>query len=242
MEIGDSFQQETKYEPEKLGGHSLDWAGRPKQFKSHENAIETISLPEPSFGDERDIWSILQNRRSERRFNAEKELPLNTLSVLLWATQGLTARAGDTFFRAAPSAGALYPIETYFYARSVESIKKGIYHFRPDFFDLEFLREGDFSRSLSDAALGQAMVTRAQITFIWSAVVERSKWKYRQRAYRYIYLDAGHIAENLYLAAEALNLSTCTIGAFFDDYINSIIAVDGIEETVLYMAVAGIYK
>jgi SagB-type dehydrogenase family enzyme len=84
------------------------------------------------------------------------------------------------------------------------------------------------------------IVRGAQATFIWSALVARSKWKYRQRAYRYIYLDAGHIAQNLYLAGEALDLGVCGIGALFDDMANSIVGLDGSEETVIYMATVGL--
>jgi len=80
---------------------------------------------------------------------------------------------------------------------------------------------------------------KAQVTFLWSALVERAKWKYEQRAYRYIYLDAGHIAQNLYLAGEALDLGVCAIAAFFDDEVNRLIGLDGIEETILYMAAVG---
>jgi len=114
--------------------------------------------------------------------------------------------------------------------------------FQPTTDDLEFLKKGDHSTELAGAALGQAMVAKAQVTFIWSAMVERSKWKYRQRAYRYIYLDAGHIVENLYLAAEALGLGVCAIGALFDDQVNSLIGIDGVEESVIYMASVGLLK
>jgi SagB-type dehydrogenase family enzyme len=118
-------------------------------------------------------------------------------------------------------------------------LQQGIYHFRPYAFDLELLKSGDFSRDLAQAALGQDMVAHAQATFIWTAVVERSKWKYRQRAYRYIYLDAGHIAQNLYLAGTASGLGICGVGALFDDAVNSLIGVDGREETIVYMATVG---
>lgn len=125
---------------------------------------------------------------------------------------------------------------------SVEGLEQGIYHFRPRSFDLEFLKKGDYSNDLAIAALSQAMITRAQVTFIWTALFERSKWKYRQRAYRYIYMDSGHIAENLYLAGEALDLGVCTIGAFFDDMANSLIGIDGENESVIYMATVGCRK
>jgi SagB-type dehydrogenase family enzyme len=162
------------------------------------------------------------------------------LSSLLWATQGVTAEYGETLFRTAPSAGALYPVETYIFANQVETLEKGIYHFRPREFDLELIREEDLAKELSFGALGQNMVLQAHVTFLWSAVVERAKWKYRQRAYRYIYLDAGHIAGNLYLAGEALGLGVCTIGALFDDPVNNILGIDGEEETIIYMATAGL--
>ena len=130
-------------------------------------------------------------------------------------------------------------METYLAVRAVDGLEPGIYHFRPLTADLEFVKRGDYARILASAALGQEMVADAQVTFIWSAVLERGKWKYRERAYRYIYIDAGHIGQNLYLAAEGLGLGACTIGAFFDDDVNSLIGVNGIDETVIYMGCVG---
>lgn len=238
-DIGDKFQQETKYDPEKLRAYSLDWSRRPEPYKNYESPLAIIPLPEPDMKTESNLWQLLQGRRSRRDYDAERTLKGELLSALLWATQGITAKYGESLFRTAPSAGGLYPVETYLFLRAVEDFEPGIYHFRPHVFDVEFLKRGDHSRELTEAALGQIIVMRAHCTFIWSAVVERSKWKYRQRAYRYIYLDAGHIAQNLYLASEALGLSVCAIGALFDDKVNSIIGVDGVEETVIYMATVG---
>jgi SagB-type dehydrogenase family enzyme len=240
--VGDIFQQQTCYEPSKIGGHNLDWSKRPNQVKNHESTLEIIQLPKPYFPQSDSLWSILQNRRSIRAYLTDKSIQLDMLSTLLWAVQGETASYGDVSFRTSPSAGALHPIETYLFVRAVNDLKKGIYHFRPHLFDLEFLREGDFSHYLAQSALGQGMVMNAQVTFIWTAIAERSKWKYRQRAYRYIYLDAGHIGENLYLAGQALGLGVCAIGAFFDSHVNNIISVDGIAETVIYMAAVGLPK
>lgn len=237
--VGDIFQQETKYTPEKLREHSLDWSHRPPPFKNHESPISKIALPEPEITGGPDLWTVLNTRRSRRTYNAQRPIKLETLSVLLWATQGVTAIYGDTYFRTAPSAGGLYPVETYLNIRLVEGLEPGIYHFRPQAFDLEFLKKGDYSRELAEAALGQLMVVNAQLTFIWTAILERSKWKYGQRAYRYVYLDAGHIAQNLYLAGEAVGLGVCAIGALFDEEVNRLIGVDGISETVIYMASVG---
>ena len=83
------------------------------------------------------------------------------------------------------------------------------------------------------------MCAAAVAVFIWSAVFERCKWKYGQRAYRYIYLDAGHITENLALVSVSLNLGGFEVGALYDDLVNSILDIDSTEESVLCMAVAG---
>lgn len=237
--IGDRFQEETKYDPEKLGRHSLDWSRKPSPFKNYDTPLEILGLPEPDLSGQRNLWDLLSRRRSRRNYDSRRHLSLTDLSSLLWATQGITAGQEEHLFRTSPSAGALYPLETYLYINVVESLEKGVYHFRPQHFDLEFIRRGDLSRELAQAALGQNMVMKAQVTFLWSAVVDRAKWKYDQRAYRYIYLDAGHIAENLYLAAEARDLGVCAIGAFFDDQVNGIIGIDGEAEAIVYMATVG---
>ncbi|OPY76693.1 MAG: Nitroreductase family protein [Syntrophorhabdus sp. PtaU1.Bin058] len=238
-EIGRRFQNETKYSPGKMGGYTLDWDSIPKPYKHYESPLAIIQLPEPDTKSGPDLWKLLQKRRSRREYGVHRPIRLAALSSLLWATQGITARYGDAFFRTAPSAGGLFPVETYLSIRAVEGLEQGLYHFRPLTFDLEFLQKGDFSRELTEAALQQDLILDAQVTFIWSAIIARSRWKYRQRTYRYIYLDAGHIAQNLYLAAEALGLGACAIGAFYDDEANKILSLDGVEETVIYMAAVG---
>jgi SagB-type dehydrogenase family enzyme len=237
--VGNRFQEETKYTPERIGGHSLDWKTFPDPFKEYDSPLAVIDLPQPGFTGDPNIWKAIQKRRSRRVYRKAEPLTLGDLSVLLWATQGITEKYGETLFRTAPSAGGLFPIETYLNIRLVEGLEEGIYHLRPGKFDLEFLKEGEFSRSLAEAALGQGIVATAQVTFIWSAVLARSKWKYRQRAYRYIYLDAGHICQNLYLVGEAIGLGVCAIGAFFDDDVNEIVGLDGTDETIIYMATVG---
>ncbi len=238
--IGDRFQKETKYDPERMGRHSLDRENRPDQFKKYRSPAAVVSLPRVDPAKYRaSLFEVLLKRRSRRSYDTDAMLSMDDLAFLLWSTQGVTGRYGDTLFRTSPSAGALYPIETYLMVRRVESLEPGIYHFRVDNFDLELLRKGDYSGELAMAALSQSMIARSMVTFIWTAVIQRSRWKYGQRAYRYIYLDAGHICQNLYLGAEAIDYGCCAIGAFFDDMVNSIIGVDGTEETTLYMASIG---
>ena len=121
----------------------------------------------------------------------------------------------------------------------VESLDPGIYFLDVAGFSLEKRKEGDFSLSIGRAALEQELARTAAVVFVWVAVIERSRQKYRQRAYRYIYLDCGHIAQNLYLAATAMNLGCCGIAAFFDDEVNDLVGVDGQEETSIYLATVG---
>lgn len=236
--IGERFQEETKYTLANIGGHRLEWDTMPSPYKDYQKPIATVSLPPPKFSDA-DMWQVFVDRRSVRDYSSERVLPLQLLSALLFATQGITYHQGNYGFRTAPSAGGLYPTETYLLARAVEGLEEGFYHFRPHRFDVEFIRPGNFSWDLAEAALGQGMVADAQVAFLWSAVVARAKWKYRQRAYRYIYIDVGHIAQNLYLAGTAAGLGVCAIGAFFDDQVNGLIGLDGKEETVVYLASVG---
>jgi SagB-type dehydrogenase family enzyme len=138
-----------------------------------------------------------------------------------------------------PSAGALYPIETYIAVNRVDEIPPGIYHYNVKETQLILLKEGNFGPDLQQAGLGQEMLEEASCVFVWTAIIERSKWKYRERAYRYIYMDVGHIGQNLYLAATAMNLGCCTVGAFFDEEVDRLIGVDGKEEISVYLGAVG---
>ncbi len=229
--IGEKFQQETKYARPL---HSSKILKKPIQS----GIINLISLPSPDLENETDLWKVFKRRRSFREFTAAPLTP-EELSNLLWATQGITEKSFPSSYRTAPSAGALHPIDSYLVINRIEGLKPGIYFLRVDEFSLELRNEGDFSAEISHAALEQTMAGAAAVVFVWVAVIRRSSHKYRQRAYRYIYLDCGHIAQNLYLAATALNLGCCGVAAFFDDELNSLIGVDGREETAIYMAAVG---
>ena len=106
---------------------------------------------------------------------------------------------------------------------------------------MEEIRSGDFSKEIESAALGQDMCRRAAAVFIWSAVFSRSTFKYSDRGYRYIFADAGHICQNLYLACEDLGLGCCGIGAFFDDQVDSLLGLNSGEESTIYLAAVGKY-
>jgi SagB-type dehydrogenase family enzyme len=231
--IGEQFQQETKYT-------RLSWrAERPvAPGKKPPEQKNTIHLPSLDLRKGPNLWETLRQRRSVRDY-ARTFLSLQDLVNLLWATQGTTAPAAFPWYRTAPSAGALHPIDTYLVVNRVQGLKPGIYFLHVENFSLELKREGDFSREIAGAALGQEMATEAAVVFVWVAVIRRSSQKYRQRAYRYIYLDCGHIGQNLYLAATAMNLGCCGVAAFFDDEVNGLVEVDGREETAIYLATVG---
>jgi SagB-type dehydrogenase family enzyme len=158
---------------------------------------------------------------------------------MLWAMQGITQPGRGVDFRTAPSAGALYPVETYLVVHNVEGVDPGVYHYDVQHHQLEQLKRGDFRAAVAHAALDQGMAARANVVFVWTAVFERPKWKYKQRAYRYVYLDAGHIAQNLALAAVALGLGSCQIAALYDGEANDLLGVDGVGESTVYMTVVG---
>jgi len=235
--VGDRFQRETKYRRDAMPAGGPDWAARPEPYKTYPGS-RRVKLPEPPALDAA-LGDVLRSRRSVRAF-ADGPLTLEQVSGLLWASTGIGRREQGHEFRTAPSAGALYPIETYVVASRVEGFEPGVYHYAIRDHALEELKRGAFSDQAAHAALGQRMCAEAAAVFLWTALFQRAKWKYKQRAYRYVYLDAGHIAENLALAAGALGLGTCQIGALFDDECNEIVGVDGTEESVIYMSVVGV--
>ena len=235
--VGDNFHAETKYiRTQNLGGN-LDWANKPETYKSYPSS-KTVQLPSQFQEATFNFTEVLRRRKSVRSFSTQP-LSLVDLAFLLWASTGIQRTEQGYEFRVAPSAGALYPIETYIAANKVEDLWEGIYHYNIKRHLLEEIKLGNFGEKLAHAALDQEMCADASVVFIWTAIFRRSKWKYSQRAYRYIYLDAGHIAQNLALAAASITCGSCQVGAFFDDEINSIVDIDGTEESSICLSVVG---
>ena len=220
-----------------MAGGYLDWSIKPEIYKQYQDR-KKVKLPIPEKITSLSFNEAIRNRKSIRGFS-NKPLSLEQLGYLLWYSTGIQRVEGGYAFRNAPSAGALYPIETYLFAKNIEGLELGLYHYNIKSHLLEALDIGDFSISLARACLGQEMLVSAQVVFIWSGIFARSKWKYKQRAYRYVYLDCGHIAQNLALSATALGLGSCQVGAFYDDEINNIIGLDGKEESAIYLSVVG---
>lgn len=238
--VGDDFQKATKYTRGKSFGDNLNWADKPEIYKNYPSC-KIVQLPSRRQESTILFTEVLQRRKSVRAFST-RPLSKADLAFLLWASTGIQRIEHGYEFRTAPSAGALYPIETYIVTNNVEGVEKGIYHYNIRNHLLEEIKTGNFGVALAHAALDQKMCAAAPVVFVWTAFFRRSKWKYAQRAYRYIYLDAGHIAQNLALAATSTTCGSCQIGAFFDDEINSIIDVDGTEESSICLSVVGYPK
>jgi len=235
--IGDRFQQETKYYRNRFGD-GPDWSLQPDQYKNYPNNPK-IELTKPTTIKTETLNYAIQNRKSIRDFS-KKPLLKEQLSYLIWASTGIQRKEQGFEYRTAPSAGALYPIETYIVSNNVKDLAQGVYHYNIKTHHLEQIKKGDHRAVIAEASLDQPMCYQAAAVFIWTAIFNRSKCKYGQRAYRYIYLDAGHIAENLALSATSINLATCQIAALYDDEVNHIIDIDGISESTIYLSVVGV--
>ena len=194
----------------------------------------TIALPEPQYDGDVSIEETLLRRRSIRDYTNET-LTLPELSQLLWAAQGITDPRG---FRTAPSAGATYPLEVYAVAGDVEGITDGIYRYRPHQHELVKVLDGDKREVLAQAALNQQFIAQAPLDIVITAIYERTTGRYGDRGIRYVHMEAGHAAQNIYLQAVALNLGTVVIGAFYDNPVKEILELAD-DETPLYIIPVG---
>lgn len=235
--LGVQYLEQTKFDRETLTGRSRPRIAPAPLYKVYQDA-QRIELPRPRLGQS-DLGALLHDRRSVRQFSPDP-ISLEQLSGLIWAGQGLTAQTMGHELRTSPSAGALYPIETYLHVNRVAELAPGLYHVNVQDFVLECLEQGDFGSSLARAGLGQQFMDRAAVNFCWSAVLRRNMVKYGHRGLRYVFLDAGHICQNVVIAAEALGLAQCPVGAFFDEEANSLFQLDGQEESLIYFLSVGV--
>jgi SagB-type dehydrogenase family enzyme len=196
---------------------------------------EQIKLHEPKHDSETSVEQALLGRRSVREYRNEP-LTLTEVSQLLWAAQGITELSRG--FRTAPSAGALYPLEVYVIISNVEGVAIGVYKYKPCQHEIVKVRDGDVSDELTAAALGQTWIGDGSVVILFSAVYEITTQKYGDRGIRYVHMEAGHAAQNVYLQAVSLNLGTGVVGAFQDDEVRSILNMSD-EENPLYIIPVG---
>ncbi len=238
---GKEFIEHTKY---KYLSESLQRQGvtQPPLVVPYDPDAELISLPDPETipAYPIDLRKAIDQRNTLRRYK-KQSLTLEELSFLLWTTQGVKSVTNrPVTLRTVPSAGARHAFETYLLINQVEGIEPGLYRF----ISLEHALlpvevNATIVDRVTDGCMGQNQVATSAVTFIWVAITERMYWRYGERGYRYLHLDAGHVCQNLYLAAEAIQCGACAIAAFDDDLLNKAIHIDGQDQWAIYCASLG---
>ncbi len=195
-----------------------------------------MKLPAPKLDSDFSLEKAIYLRRSIRGYG-EKPLALSHVSQLLWSAQGITGPGG---LRASPSAGATYPLEMYVVAANVSGLEPGIYHYEHRSHELSLTSPGDRRPELAQAAQRQSMIEDAPLSIIIAAVSARTSLRYGSRTARYIAMEAGHAAQNIYLQATALGLGTVVIGAFADSEVSRVAGLG--EAEPLYIMPVGIQE
>jgi SagB-type dehydrogenase family enzyme len=186
-----------------------------------------------------DLTAAISSRRSVREY-AETPLSIEELTYLLWCTQGLHHTMRAATLRSVPSAGARHPFETFLLINRVSGLQPGLYRYLALSHELvELNLDARLTENLVTACAEQRFVSKSAVTFFWVAVPARTAWRYGNRGFRYIHLDAGHICQNLYLAAQAIDCGCCALAAFYDDMLNQALGVDGENAFVTYVAPLG---
>lgn len=188
---------------------------------------QTIRLPAPDAKGTVTLEQAIARRRSRRNFSPDALSP-EQIGQLLWSAQGVTSEEG---LRAAPSAGAMYPLEIYL------ACAHGLFQYLPHEHALQKKSAEDLRPALAAAALGQDFIARAPASVIFTAVFHRTMSRYGERGRRYVHMDAGYAAENVHLQAEALGLASVSVGAFDDRAVARILALPPNEEPLLIIAV-----
>lgn len=183
--------------------------------------------------------AILQ-RQSTRDYS-EESLSLLELSALLYAAQGVREVVGaNTALRTVPSAGARHAFETYIVVNRVEGLSCGLYRYLP--FENKLLQlkiDAQIHKTAASACLGQMFVAKSAVTFFWTVTPERMEWRYDLAAHKVLAIDAGHVCQNLYLAATAINAGVCAIAAYDQEACDHMLGVDGDDEYTVYLAPVG---
>lgn len=188
-----------------------------------------------------DLLALIRDRKSERVYTGQT-ISLTQLSFLLWATQGVKELRGKSYatLRTVPSGGARHPFETYLAVRLVDGLKPGIYHYLPMEHALEFLSApDDLDTLIGDSLSEQKWAAKASVVFYWTMVAYRAEWRYGIYAHRVALIDAGHLGQNLYLAAEGVGLGCCGIAAFDHEICCRMFEIDGKDEYAVYTMPVG---
>jgi SagB-type dehydrogenase family enzyme len=202
-----------------------------------------VALKYPVAQLENPLDQVIRRRRSARGFRPTSVEP-STLGEVLYLSCGASFEGEDEDgvlwqFRNAPSAGALYAVDTYVLARDIAGIGPGAYLYRPSDHSLGLVANGDYSSKLEEATSLGAVAEAAAFCVALCGVMARAKVKYGERGYRFILLESGHIAQNLLLAATSRGLAGISVGGFVDDEVNALLRLDGCEQAVMYLVFIG---
>ena len=237
---GFEFMERTRY---RYLGPSQQQRGEPQpplQVLLAEG--QSVSLPPVAdvTGGEMGLRKAIERRRSLREYT-ENPLTLEELSFLLWSTQGVRETLAErATFRTVPSAGARHPLETALLANRIEGLRVRLHQYDAlEHRMIEMPSPSDVVDRLTTACHGQEIVRRCAAVFIWVADSVRMTWRYGERGFRYMHLDAGHVCQNLYLAAESIGVGVCAIGAFEDDEVNRLLGLEAPERFAIYIATVG---
>ncbi len=230
------YYEASKLSVRDAGVADMSDGQRPRTFLNQ----QAVVLPAPARAPDLPVAEAIARRRSVRTYG-ERPLTLEEVSRLLYAAQGLTQRAATraASLRAAPSAGALYPIEVYLAAFNVAGLERGIHAHDPWLDQLTPMNHAVSREDLAHAGLGQDALRRAAAVLILTGVPARLEQKYGERSQRYMLLEAGHISQNVYLSATALGLGVCGLGAFADDDLNGLLHINGRDELSLFLLAVG---
>jgi SagB-type dehydrogenase family enzyme len=237
--IGIEFLKGSTYKHMPQTDQSLGKPQPPLEMPHHGKPIDLIKFSDIQIPD-MSLKEAVTARTSIRSY-PQKTLSLNELSYALHMTQGIRkVRDGIATLRTVPSAGARHAFETYLVINNVEGLEKGLYRYLALSHQLVLVKSSEsIALDVSQAALKQKMIEEASITFIWVADAYRMTYRYGMRGYRYMFLDAGHVCQNLYLIAQQLHCGTCAIAAYDDDAMNQLLDFDGVNTFVIYMATLG---
>ena len=183
------------------------------------------------------LGDLLATRRSARNFS-EGKLGLEQLAVILESAYGVTDGSMQPL-RAAPSGGALYPLELYVCSLRVRELSTGVFHFNPLSGRLEELEQRDVRRPLSEALIHAELAEQAAVFIAVVAIFWRTRFKYGLRGYRFFLLEAGHVVQNVLLAATALNLAAVPVGGYYDRRLDRLLNLDGVTESTVYGVTLG---
>lgn len=240
MEIGKEFMEKTKYKYLSPSDQAKGLPHPPVELEAL-NFTSVFDLPDPAENKvDISLTQAIALRESVRKY-ADKPLALEELSYLLWCTQGVKSIEQHLVtLRTVPSAGARHALETYLLVNKVDGLEPGLYRFLAVDHQLAKIEATDtISDDITKACLRQKFIMNSAVTFIWTAAAYRMTYRYGQRGYRYLHLDAGHVCQNLYLAAEGIGCGVCAIGAFDDDKLNEALQLDGQEQFAVYVATLG---